>query len=585
MKKQHIIQLSLLLIVVSLFMQGCNPTPQGPGENTGDPVDTTPVITDLVVVENGATQYTLVTHEDVSDKVSEATRQVLNAFNSVTGVKPQWTDDYLYPDDPVPAKEILVGITGREESKAVLRDVRYGEYAIRIVNDKIVIAAWDDASISAACSKFANYIKRNASQGSFILPGDYSAQDVGLNVLLQMPHYGEEDEHVQFIDLADACYMLLAEDTDLAEFEAYYKVLEDAGYTCVYRRQMADNHYVAYTNEEKIIHASFTTSKRDARITIDSAYDTSIFEETEYEKVCEPSVTLVGLEGYGGIAGTKPGTYYGNPIGLLMIFRMEDGRFVVVDGGGMANETVGLIYDNLYELAVDKENIVIAAWIFTHAHGDHVGGFNMFSESDKKDKVTVENFVHHFCTTQQYNNCKDTGRAAETRALMRTYKGTNIIKAHAGQLFKIGGAEIEIFCTPGDLEPYTLQDHNTSSVTFRVTANGNSVVVLGDASYITCSYMVKEYGDYLKSDMVQLSHHGYAGGTIALYEKVDADVVLWPGGVGGFDGGLEPQDLRYRDTNAYAIELAEEVYVAGEAVYTLIMPYTPEDVEETKIIK
>jgi hypothetical protein len=97
--------------------------------------------------------------------------------------------------------------------------------------------------------------------------------------------------------------------------------------------------------------------------------------------------------------------------------------------------------------------------------------------------------------------------------------------------------------------------------------------------------MVKEYGDYLKSDMVQLSHHGYAGGTIALYEKVDADVVLWPGGVGGFDGGLEPQDLRYRDTNAYAIELAKEVYVAGEAVYTLIMPHTPEDVEETKIIK
>ena len=585
MKKQYTLLISLLLILVSLFVQGCDTTPQGPGENTGDPVDTTPVVQDLAIVENGSTQYTLVTSEFASDKTSESVRKILDAFNSTTGVKPQWTDDYLDPKDPVPAKEILVGITCREESLAIMQDVRYGEYVIRTVDDKIVIAAWDEESLADACSKFANYIKRSGTQGTLTLPGDYVQQDVGLEVLLQMPHYGAEDEAVQFIDLADASYMLLAEDTDLAEFEAYYSVLEAAGYTCFSKRQMANNHYAVYTNEEKIIHASFTASKRDARITIDNAYDMSIFTETEYEKVCEPSVTLVGLEGYGGIDGTKPGTRYGNPIGLLMIFRMEDGRFVVVDGGGLATETISLIYDNLYELAVDKDNIVIAAWILTHAHGDHVGGFSMFSGSSRKDKVTVQNFIHHFCTTQQYNNCKDHGRAAEARQLMRTYKGANIIKAHAGQLLKIGGAEIEVLCTSGDLEPYTLQDHNTSSVVFRVTAAGNSVLVLGDASYITNSYLVKEYGDYLKSDMVQLAHHGYAGGTVLLYETVDAEVVLWPGGVGGFDGGLEPQDLRYRDANARAIELAEEVYVAGEAVHTLIMPYTPEEVEITKIIK
>ena len=116
-------------------------------------------------------------------------------------------------------------------------------------------------------------------------------------------------------------------------------------------------------------------------------------------------------------------------------------------------------------------------------------------------------------------------------------------------------------------------------------AQDNSVLVLGDASYITCSYLVKAFGDYLKSDMVQLAHHGYAGGTIALYEKVDADVLLWPGGVGGFDGGLEPQDLKNRETNAVAISLAKEVYVAGESVFTFVMPYTPKDTDKPIIIK
>lgn len=584
MKNQWKILLCLVLAVLAVLGTGCDKT-DVPGEDTGDSTVVTPVVQDLSVVADGTSAYSIIIREEAADAVANASRQIMSAIQDTTDVKLKWTDDYLDDDAAVPTKEILVGLTNRAESLSVLQDVKYGEFAIRIVGEKIVIAAWDEASVKAACNQFVNYIKRNAQAGTFTLAGDYTADGTALQGISQLPHYGAQDEYVEFIDLADACYMLYAQDTDLTEFEAYYDTLEAAGYTRVSAHQLGDNHYAIYTNEEKIIHASYEKAKRDARVTIEKAYDVSIFTESEYEKVCEPAVTLVGLEGYGGIEGTIPGTRYGNPIGLLMIFRMEDGRFVVVDGGGMANETISLIYDNLYELAVDKDNIVIAAWMMTHAHGDHVGGFSMFTGSAKKDLVTVQNIVHHFCTNEQYKNCNDSGRAAETRALMKQYKNANIIKAHAGQILKIGGAEIEVLCTSGDLEPYTLQDHNTSSMVFRVTAQDNSVLVLGDASYITCSYLVKAFGDYLKSDMVQLAHHGYAGGTIALYEKVDADVLLWPGGVGGFDGGLEPQDLKNRETNAVAISLAKEVYVAGESVFTFVMPYTPKDTDKPIIIK
>jgi glyoxylase-like metal-dependent hydrolase (beta-lactamase superfamily II) len=584
MKKYLHFLLCLLLVMVAITAQGCT-TATIPGEDTADSLETTPALQDLHIVLDGASAYSIVIREEAEDGVVEASRSIMNAIQSVTDVKLNWTDDYVDSGKSAPAKEILIGLTNREESLEVLQDVRYGEFVIRPVGEKLVIAAWDEESLKKACSQFTNYIKRNGQSGSFVIPGDYSDQAVGLEPLLQMPHYGARDELVEFIDLADVCYMLYANDTNLTEFEAYYKVLENAGYTRLAYNKMAENHYVSYVNDEMIIHASYLASGKDARVTIEKKYDTDIFVESPYEKVCEPTVTLVGLEGYGGIEGTVPGTFYGNPIGLLMIFRMEDGRFIVVDGGGMADETVSLIYDNLYELAVDKDNIVIAAWMLTHAHGDHVGGFTMFTNSARRKQVTVQNIFHHFSTNEQYKNCKDAGRAAETRPLLRAYKDANIIKAHAGQVLKVGGAEIEILCTSGELEPYTLQDHNTTSVVFRVTAKDNSVMVLGDASYVTCSFLVKHYGDYLKSDMVQLSHHGYAGGTIALYDKVRADVVLWPGGVGGFDGGLEPQDLRYRETNAHAISLADEVYVAGEAVHTLTMPYTPEETEKPKIIK
>lgn len=39
-----------------------------------------------------------------------------------------------------------------------------------------------------------------------------------------------------------------------------------------------------------------------------------------------------------------------------------------------------------------------------------------------------------------------------------------------------------------------------------------------------------------------------------------------------------------RDYNARAVELAKEVYIAGQIAHMLPLPYPPEDGEETKIV-
>ncbi len=568
MKQSWKVLLCLALTVVALVLPGCDNT-EPPVESSGDPVVETPVQQDLSIVSGGASAYSIIIRESASETVSEAAREIISAIEAKTGVKLAWTDDYLADGDPIPPKEILIGITDREESAAVLGELKYGEYAIHPMGDKLVIAAWDDASLAKACGVFVNQIKRFAAEGQFVLPGDYAAQAEGLKVLTEMPHYGSAGEKIRFVDLADDCYMLYADDTDEAEFKAYLSVLENAGYTSFATRQMADNLYATYVSDTKVIHASYTASKKDARIAIEDAYDMTLFMETEYEKICEPSVTLVGLESYGGDEGLG----VGNQLGLCLIFRMADGRFVIVDGGNHNNATIPLLNNNLRELAVDKDNIVIAAWIMTHAHGDHVGAFVKFSNSAYKNKVTVQNFVHHLCTAEQYENCNDAGRADQTRQLMKTYKGANIIKAHTGQVMKIAGAEIEMLFTSADLEPYVLDYHNTSSLVFRVTAEGNSVMVLGDASTVSNGHMVKIYGDYLKSDMVQIAHHGFQGGTVPLYEAIQAKVALWPTGVASIDGSYK--SLMDKNYNAKAVELADEVYIAGMVGHTLIMPYTP----------
>jgi len=102
-------------------------------------------------------------------------------------------------------------------------------------------------------------------------------------------------------------------------------------------------------------------------------------------------------------------------------------------------------------------------------------------------------------------------------------------------------------------------------------------MVLADATSRSINHIYKAYGNYLKSDMVQLAHHGVNGGVL-LYQTIDADVVLWPIAVdASYNQGVELiRDVAY---NKVATDLAEEVYVAGNAVFTLPLPYTPPDNE------
>ncbi len=584
----------ILLIVSAVLVQGCTEAnlPDVPvtdpvedttaPEESTVPAETEPPIRNLAIVGEGKSSYAVIIPEGAEEWVNTASKTVVDAIEETTGVKLNWTDDFLDNSQKPGSYEILIGLTNRAESAAVWGELPYGEYVIRAVGDKLVIAAWDEASLLAACDALAAQIKNDASTGNWIVGPDYTLQDTGFKGLSDLPHYGEQDERVQFVDLGDNCYMLYAADTDLAEFKSYFTTLERAGYSQFALREMGDNLHAIYTNDKKIIHASYTAKDKDARISIEKAYDMSLFVESEYEKVCEPSVTMVGLERYG-----KDENGFYNQIGLCLIFQLEDGRFIVVDGGGHDSKMADVIYTALRKMAVDKKNITVAAWIFTHAHSDHTGSFVKFTNAGKNKTVKVQHFIHHFSTPEQYQGIDDgpdESRSQQVRDLLKSaYPGVPVIKAHTGQVIRAGGVEMEMIYTYEDLEPSHLEYHNTTSLVFRVTSHDNSIMVLGDASRRVSKYLVPAYGEYLRSDMVQVSHHGYTGGTEQLYEAIDADVVLIPTGIASIDG---TKDSRLeRSYNARAVELAEEVYIAGKSMFTFTFPYTPEVTGEPKIIK
>ena len=93
-------------------------------------------------------------------------------------------------------------------------------------------------------------------------------------------------------------------------------------------------------------------------------------DQTPVEKVCDVTLTQVGL------------LYdVGSFNGMCYVMRLEDGSFIVTDGGHALQKNADRLYRILRKQAPDPDNIVIAAWIFSHSHGDHSGMFPYFTAS------------------------------------------------------------------------------------------------------------------------------------------------------------------------------------------------------------
>ena len=55
-----------------------------------------------------------------------------------------------------------------------------------------------------------------------------------------------------------------------------------------------------------------------------------------------------------------------------------------------------------------------------------------------------------------------------------------------------------------------------------------AMIFLGDCGAAVCNWLVNTYGTALKSDMVQVSHHGCETATAAVYDNIAAHTVFWP---------------------------------------------------------
>lgn len=350
--------------------------------------------------------------------------------------------------------------------------------------------------------------------------------------------------HAKKYAAGDGGYTYIYETVGKAIYDSCCSIISAAGFA-----KYTENETVASSSPSwKIYNYSTTFVSTEAQIDIDLHTGTSRMyinvtprsssilpqrEATSYVKPegNYPTVWVqYGLEDFGNEESS-----------LGYIIRVADGSFVILDGGEYIDGVEIRMYEILKKLAPDPNNVKISAWIITHAHGDHVGGFIKFADRYSNDPtIKLEQFVYNFPDDSKILDYwdKEFQNWARTRA---NSLGAQMLKVHTGNVLYYADIKINVLYTQ---ENYLAANadgimgnfNGASIVTQFVMADGTKLLIGADHpvddyynGYNWCeNALVKWYGTALESYVVSTFHHGYGGGADEkIYGVIKPKLVLW----------------------------------------------------------
>ena len=311
------------------------------------------------------------------------------------------------------------------------------------------------------------------------------------------------------INSGNGAYQYYLENVDSNAYSAYKTSLVEAGFEQAAENTLEGNVYITYTKGKQIVTLAYTVNT-EMRVIMESTDNTTLPVNDETTGSLDTLVTQVGQ----WVDNTTEGNYAtADTAGMGYVIRLEDGRFIIVDGGYNSEAHADKLYNVLEEQA--EGDIVIAAWIFTHAHEDHIGTFKAFT-AKYASNVTVERFIYNFPASEsaKFGGVESIPSTVEFKRATTKYDGAVTIIAHAGQSFDIANAEINILFTYEMMQPQKLSYYNSCSMIFNVKVEGSTILFLGDADGDNTTgtpladmmeiYTSATYG----ANIIQAAHHG-----------------------------------------------------------------------------
>ena len=235
------------------------------------------------------------------------------------------------------------------------------------------------------------------------------------------------------------------------------------------------------------------------------------------------------------------------------VIKTANGKLIVIDGG---IDGEGRDRDPYMPAALraimglgEGEYFEVEAWFLSHGHKDHMYELSkMLRDYSAESNYKINNIYFDFPEfgSEEYPTENADMEFAQIKENINKYGeviGTTVkdgstyyddingavINAESvakGLSFEIDGVKIDV------LQTWSIEDGtsnlNDTSLVLRFHIGEQSVLFLNDLGSIGGRRLLATYGDQLKSDIVQMAHHGQAGVNKDVYDAIDADVHLWP---------------------------------------------------------
>lgn len=206
---------------------------------------------------------------------------------------------------------------------------------------------------------------------------------------------------------------------------------------------------------------------------------------------------------------------------LSIVIKSPHGKLIVVDGGWEADAT------KLSELILQQGGKV-DAWLITHPHEDHVGALCAIL-NDATRKIRIDKIYCSLATPDWYRQVSPTGAGIADQLLSAFTKlpvGTVTNNIGRGTEINIDDVKIRVLNKRG---VYSYNGVNNSSMVYKIHVSEQSILILGDLAYDGGKDLIKTCtAAELKSDIVQMSHHGQQGVDQDAYTLIAPTTCLWP---------------------------------------------------------
>lgn len=320
----------------------------------------------------------------------------------------------------------------------------------------------------------------------------------------------------------------------IGSFIGVCKYYEELDWTLYGFHILNNNQFATYTNGNELAHIYWIACEQELNVVTSSTGGTSL-----------PTMDPGLVNESGNTTMTQLQSPRNNGMGYVI--KLADGSFLIVDGGYGSSATE--LWSALVDLNGSEENIFIRAWLLTHSHKDHYECFSSFA-SRYASNVTLETLMISPLSKEHSKNQYLTKKVSKD---ISKFSGADILYVHTGMVFNFGDTTLEILLTPDEFlisEPtqdkfYTENlDFNSSSIISRIYNNDCRVIFLADCTEETALRLLLYYGDYLRSEMCQVSHHGVEDCPLIVYRFINASTYWYPCNLELFDAEGRYSDIR-----------------------------------------